>query len=72
MPDCELLSGCSFFNDQMANMPSTSNVIKMLYCNDNFEGCTRYTVRRKAGREAVLDDLFPNQAERAREILSRR
>ena len=72
MPDCDLLSGCIFFNDQMANMPSTSNVFKMMYCNDNFEGCARYTVRRGAGKEAVLDELFPNQIERARQRLSRR
>lgn len=72
MPDCELLSGCIFFNDRMANMPSTSNVFKMMYCNDNFEGCARYTVRKEAGKENVPEDLFPNQIEKAREILSKR
>ncbi|QWV93163.1 hypothetical protein KP004_18655 [Geomonas oryzisoli] len=72
MPDCELLSGCIFFNDQMANMPSTSNVFKMMYCTDNFEACARYTVRKAAGKEAVPEDLFPNQIERAREILDKR
>lgn len=72
MPDCELLAGCIFFNDRMANMPSTSNVFKMIYCTDNFEGCARYTVRKAAGKEAVLDDLFPNQMERAKEILEKR
>jgi len=72
MPDCELLSGCIFFNDRMSNMPSTSNVFKMMYCNDNYEACARYTVRSKAGKEAVLNDLFPNQMDRAKEILSKR
>lgn len=72
MPDCELLSGCIFFNDRMSNMPSTSNVFKMMYCNDNYEACARYTVRSKAGKEAVLEDLFPNQMDRAKEILGRR
>ncbi|GFO66165.1 hypothetical protein M1B72_01125 [Geomonas paludis] len=71
MPDCELLSGCIFFNDRMANMPSTSNVFKMMYCNDNFEGCARYIVRKELGKDAVPEDLFPNQGDRAREILGK-
>ncbi|MBU5638542.1 hypothetical protein KOM00_17580 [Geomonas sp. Red69] len=71
MPDCEVLSGCIFFNDQMANMPSTSTVFKMMYCTDNFEACARFTVRREAGKEAVPEDLFPNQIDRARQILGK-
>ena len=72
MPDCDLLSGCIFFNDRMADMPSTSTVFKMMYCNDNFEGCARYAVRTAAGKAAVPDDLFPNQMERAIEMLGTR
>lgn len=72
MPDCELLPTCIFFNDRMANMPSTSNVFKMMYCNDNFVKCARHMVREDAGKEAVPEDLFPNQQDRAKEILLKR
>lgn len=71
MPDCELLSNCIFFNDRMAEMPSTSNIIKFMYCNDNFTGCARYIVRKSAGSAAVPQDLFPNQNDRAKEILAK-
>lgn len=71
MPDCELLDKCLFFNDRMAEMPSTSNMIKFMYCNDDFTGCARYTVRNNAGADAVPDDLFPNQKDRAKEILAK-
>ena len=69
MPDCEYLNGCIFFNDKMANMPSTSNVFKMMYCTDNFPGCARFMVRAEIGRDRVPDDLFPNQGDRARTII---
>lgn len=69
MPDCELLQQCLFFNDKMADMPSTSNMIKLMYCTDQFSGCARYQVRRQLGGGAVPGDLFPNQGERARAII---
>lgn len=72
MRNCGFISGCLFFNDQMASMPSTSGVFKMMYCNDNFEKCARYMVATGAGKEAVLDDLFPNQQDRAKQILGNR
>lgn len=72
MADCELVSGCIFFNDMMSNMPSTSSVFKLMYCNDNFTGCARYVVRSEMGKEAVPADLFPNQIDRAHLITSGR
>lgn len=72
MPDCELLSNCLFFNDKMANMPSTSNVFKMMYCNDNYSACARFMVRSQRGPNQVPTDLFPNQTDRAQTILARK
>lgn len=69
MAGCELLNNCIFFNDKMADMPSTSNVFKMMYCNDNYSACARFHVRNKVGREQVPADLFPNQHERAECII---
>lgn len=70
MPDCDYLKGCIFFNDKMGDMPSTSSVFKMMYCNDNFLGCARFMVRTELGMEQVPDDLFPNQVDRAKAILA--
>lgn len=70
MPACELLGACIFFNDMMANMPSTSNVFKLIYCEDNYGGCARYLVRNELGKEGVPTDLFPNQGDRVHGIIS--
>ncbi len=70
MADCERLSGCPFFNDKMANMPTMANLMKKKYCQGNKLYCARYTVFQKLGREKVPADLFPNQIERALEIIN--
>ena len=71
MADCELLEKCVFFNDKMASMPSTSEIIKLRYCKDNCSDCARYLVREALGKERVPEDLFPNQNEKAREVISK-
>jgi len=52
-------------------MPATANMMKKRYClNDNLQ-CARYTVFKALGREKVPKDLFPNQIEKAQEIIER-
>ncbi len=70
MADCQCLSGCPFFNDQMANMPSLANSMKRRYCQGDASQCARHMVFSALGREAVPRDLFPNQTDRAQEILA--
>ncbi|MRS13078.1 MAG: hypothetical protein EG823_08415 [Actinobacteria bacterium] len=69
MADCELLETCIFFNDQMAEMPSMSNIIKERYCRGSNTLCARHMVFRMINREAVPPDLYPSQIERADEIV---
>ncbi len=69
MADCELLKGCIFFNDKMADMPSTAEIIKTRYCKGDNQDCARYMVVQALGRGSVPENLFPNQTERAREII---
>jgi len=69
MSQCELTETCIFFNDQMANMPSTSAVYKKIYCEKDFDTCGRYMIFKSIGRENVPKDLFPNQNDRAKEII---
>jgi len=70
MENCELLEKCVFFNDKMGNMPSTASVIKMRYCMEDSSGCARYLVCKALGRENVPADLFPNQEDRARQLIA--
>ena len=68
--DCECLPTCIFFNDRMLNMPSTAEIFKHRYCKDDFASCARYMVFKNLGRERVPPDLFPNQQDRAHDLLS--
>lgn len=69
MSKCELTATCIFFNDQMSNMPSTAAVYKKIYCEQDYSKCGRYMIFKAVGREHVPKDLFPNQADRAAEVI---
>ena len=70
MADCELLKTCIFFNDKMANTPSTAEIFKLKYCRGNNAECARFMVFSARGREQVPPDLFPNQVEQARNVIA--
>jgi len=69
MPKCVLTATCLFFNDQMAGMPSTAAAFKKIFCEEDFETCGRYMVFTAIGREHVPKDLFPNQSDRAKQLI---
>ncbi len=69
MSDCTCLSACPFFLGKMANMPSMSEMLKQRYCHGDWEKCARYRVFAEFGRENVPSDLFPNENERADQVL---
>ena len=50
MADCELLEGCMFFNDKMANMPVTAEIYKNQYYRENNIECARFMVLKALGR----------------------
>ena len=51
MADCELLTKCPFFNDQLKNMSAASDMMKKIYCRWNFAKCARYRVAIALGRK---------------------
>ncbi|HEX8924584.1 MAG TPA: hypothetical protein VF786_02270 [Terriglobales bacterium] len=67
MASCEKLEKCPFFAGTMANMPAVSNLLKQTYCLGDKTTCARYLVST-AGKP-VPTDLFPNDTERAKEVL---
>jgi hypothetical protein len=70
MAECKLLSGCIFFNDKMANKPGTAELLKTRFCKGEYPACARFMVFEKLGKPSVPPDLFPNQVDRAKLILS--
>jgi hypothetical protein len=70
MPECELLKGCLFFNDQMQGLEAAKDMLKTKYCKGDNSNCARYMVFKKLGRPKVPADLFPNDTNRANQIIS--
>lgn len=58
---CPMISGCAFFNDRMANMPSIANSFKKQYCNGDYQKCARYIVKQATG--VAHPTLMPNKSE---------
>lgn len=67
MPDCERLNACPFFSGRMENMPSVAGLMKHMFCFGDRTQCARYQVA-SAGLP-IPADLFPNDLERAQDIL---
>jgi hypothetical protein len=67
--DCECLGNCPFFHDRMKNMPTASELLKQQYCHGDWASCARCMIFQDLGREAVPFDLFPDETDRAIEIL---
>jgi hypothetical protein len=69
MSDCICLTGCPFFNDKMKGLDTIKEMLKKNLCQNDFNSCARYMVFRGLGREHVPADLYPNQRDRAQELL---
>ncbi|MEW6108804.1 MAG: hypothetical protein AB1632_06515 [Nitrospirota bacterium] len=69
MAECELIEKCVFFNDEMANAPTTAEMTKSKYCRRDNSECARYIVFKAIGREKVPPDLFPHQVYRVKDII---
>ncbi len=70
MNDCVLIETCIFFNDRMAQMPSMASLYKERYCKGDSGQCARYLVFDALGRENVPTDLYPNDVDRARALVT--
>lgn len=68
---CPILQTCPFFNDQMVDMPASSQILKAAYCKDDYTECARYRVYGSLGRPAVPSNLFPSELERARILIAK-
>jgi hypothetical protein len=70
MGQCECLTKCPFFNDQMMDMPVLAGQIKQRFCLGDWDACARYVVFKALGPGRAPADLYPVQIERAREIVA--
>ena len=70
MPACECLPNCIFFHDKMPNKPAFAELLKQRFCLGDNKMCARYQVRCALGPDGVPADLFPNQSDKVRALLT--
>ncbi|NQT26263.1 hypothetical protein HQ585_12975 [candidate division KSB1 bacterium] len=70
MADCELLSGCLFFNDKMPMETGLGALFKKNYCQGDNSKCARYIVAKKLGRDKVPTNLYPNMFDEAEKLIA--
>lgn len=68
---CERLDVCSFFLYEM-KVESIANRFKNKYCHTCKEACAIYMIVSEMGQDAVPQDLYPNEYDRALDILAKR
>ncbi|MDM8538203.1 hypothetical protein QUF70_15730 [Desulfobacterales bacterium HSG17] len=67
--ECELYKACSFMQHEIKN----STIIKSFhekYCTTNKETCSRYMIAYECGLRFIPEDLFPNEYDKALQIIS--
>lgn len=70
MDSCECLPGCPFYNERMKDQPGMSSIYRKNYCLGGFNrNCARYMVRKVLGGDRVPVDLYPNQIDRAVQLI---
>jgi hypothetical protein len=70
MADCECITGCGFFKDQMDRVPTVANILKQKYCYGDNSQCARYIIFCALGKDNVPRDLQPNMISRVKMILN--
>jgi hypothetical protein len=60
---CDLIEGCQFFNDNMANLPKAAEYLKNKLCLGDYQSCSRYRIYQEYGGENLPPFLNPGDAE---------
>lgn len=70
MASCESIDKCGFFKNRMDDaMPALSELMKQNYCQGAWDTCARHQLSHSLGKGAVPLDMFPNQHDRAKQIM---
>lgn len=68
---CPRLEPCIFFNDKMAKMPATAEIIKQALCRGGKHGeCARFRVAADIGAENVPANLYPTDLQKVDTLIA--
>jgi hypothetical protein len=70
LSDCPVIKRCTFFDDQMSDMPGMAKLIQVQYCQNDFANCARFVISSELGMGAVPGAIFPGHLDKARRILA--
>ena len=70
MAECECIQGCPFFNDKMKDTEGLGAMYRKKYCLGDNTDCARHMVFKALGKSSVPLDLYPNQLEKAQNIIA--
>jgi hypothetical protein len=51
MPECELLSTCQFFNNNLQELPYLKKRVEKQYCHGEYGWCGRYMIFKAREKE---------------------
>ena len=60
-----MIAACTFFEDQMADMPGMTKLIQTQYCQGDHAQCARLMVSSVLGMGAVPEKMFPGEKDKA-------
>jgi len=70
LSSCLMVGACTFFDDQMSDMPGMAKLIQTQYCQNDFGNCARFIVSSALGMGSVPGTLFPGHLDKARHIVA--
>jgi hypothetical protein len=70
MADCPNLRGCAFFNDRMPGESGLGSMYKKNFCLGEYSMCARFMVSESLGKEKIPENLYPNMADRAKQLIA--
>lgn len=66
---CELLKTCAFFVHEVKSA-ALAEQFKKKFCKENKEACARYMIAKAAGLDKIPPDLYPNEFDKALDIIN--
>ena len=68
MSDCPLMMVCTFFDEQMSDMPGMVKLVETQYCHKDFVNCARFVVSSALGMGSVPGNLLPGRLDKGKLI----
>lgn len=66
---CDLISSCSFYNNELTKPSHETIMYKEMYCTDDHQSCVRFLMSKVLKEEFISDSITPNDRMAAKELI---